>query len=371
MSSKRRSPRQLLQALSGRKTVNPVETVVLRFLQLFQDHGVEAAQIPRLLPEIKLADLQSPSRLLAALSPEIIEKAAQLFGVRVLWLEGVDEEVYDYLAANKEPATLLQRLASICAGQPEKPRFPLRVLADRKALDWCDGGAQYLAPVLVEQIATLGEEEIYRYHVFRDGFDWSHAPSRIELKAIARTVFKGTAMPVPLFAVSPKEMDAILDGKLIPRRFLSGCLITNPSLEDYALSREESAVARETEELPAVLAYIKGHRFEDYSFAPQPATAPAAELAPSPPAEERTPKPTGKPGKRQALADNWEAIRVAAKTLWAENSLLSIADMIRRLKKIPAFKASALTESAIRKRIADLAPPGVRGKPGRKPKKFP
>lgn len=370
MSSKRRSSSRILLALTGRRAANTVDTVAARFLQVFQEHGIEAAQIPRLLPEIKLADLQTEATLLAALTPEILDKTAQFFGVRAQWLEGVDDEVYDYLAVSKQPETLLERLAAICANQSEEPYFPLRVLTTTKQLDWHDSDAQYLAPVLVEAIATLGEDDICRYHIYRDGFDWSHPPSRIELKAISRVVSRALSTPVPLFFVSPKEMDAILDGKLIPRRFLTGCLITNPSLEDFALSKAESAVARETEELPAVVEYIEQNRLQAYSFAPKATPTPAEEPAESPPAA-TLPDPSTPPrkaGKRQAMADNWEAVRVAARTLWAEDKLLSIADMIRRLKKIPAFKASGFSESAIRKHIAELAPPGVRGKSGRKPK---
>jgi hypothetical protein len=371
--SSNRSTSRILQALAGRRAANTVDTVAARFLQVFQEHGVEAAQIPRLLPEIRISDLQTPATLLAALAPEILDKTAQLFGVRSHWLEGVDDEIYDYLAVNKQPETLLERLAAICANQQQTLCFPLRVLTTRKALDWHNDDAQYLALVLVEQIAMLGEENICRYHVYRDGFDWSHLPARLELKAIVRVVFDALHTPVPLFVVSRKEMDDILDGKLIPRRFLNGCQITNPSLEDYALSEVHSHVARETEELPAVLAYIERHHLRAYSFAQEETTTPPETPADSPTAS--TPPETSKPpkpsGKRQAQADNWESIRIAARTLWAEDSQRSITDMIRRLQKVPALKAAALSESAIRKHIADLAPPGIRGKSGRKPKQSP
>lgn len=365
--------RKLLQALKGQAPTDLVDTVAARFLQVFKEHGVETAQIPRLLTEIKLADLQSPATLLAALTPEILDKTAQFFGVRSQWLEGVDDEVYDYLAVSKKPETLLERLAAICASQPEKPHFPLRVLATREALDWRNQNAQYLAPVLVERIATLGDEEICRYHVYRDGFDWSHLPSRIELKAIARVVFRGLNAPVPLFLVSPKVMDDILDGKLIPRRFLSGCLITNPSLEDFALSKEESHVAKETEELPAVLDYIKQNRLQAYSFVPAATPTPPEEPAESPALHPHpaTPSAPKKPGKRQALADAWAEARAYSRGRWAEDPTITIEDMVRRIRKVKTMKASAYTESAIRKHIADLAPPGIRGKSGRKPKKSP
>lgn len=371
MSSKPRTPRQLLHTLMGRQPASSADTVAARFLQVFREHGVEASQIPRLLPQIKLDDLQSSSKLLAALTPEILDKAAQFFGVRVQWLEGVDEEIYDYLATYKQPTLLLERLTSICTNLTERPSFPLRVLVTRRNLNWRDGNVQQLAPVLVERIAIFGEEEICRYHIFRDGFDWSHTPARTELKAITRVIYDALHMPAPLFVISSKQMDNILEGRLIPRRFLSGCQLTNPSLEDYVLSREESSVAKESEELPTVLSYIEQHGLQGFSFAPKPAATPSVEPSESPTATAptETPNPPKKPGKRQALAVAWGQARIYAKARWAEDRTISIEDMVRRIKSNKALMTSEYSESAIRKHIADLAPPGVRGKSGRKPKK--
>jgi hypothetical protein len=77
------------------------------------------------------------------------------------------------------------------------------------------------------------------------------------------------------------------------------------------------------------------------------------------------------PGKRaRAQAEIWEPVKNVAQALWAENSNLLIAEVIRRIQGMTIFKASIYTESAIRKRIAKLAPAGA-NKPGRPPKKHP
>jgi hypothetical protein len=41
----------------------------------------------------------------------------------------------------------------------------------------------------------------------------------------------------------------ILERKKIPRKFVDGCLLTNPSIEDFALTPEESGIAKEVDEL--------------------------------------------------------------------------------------------------------------------------
>lgn len=363
---------KLWQSFAGKTKSNLVNIVAQRFLKVFHDHGVQTTQIPRLLPAIKLDDLKSEDALLAMLTHDVLDQIARMFGIRVEWLEGVDDEIYEYLACYKRPEIILEHLAHIVGGVDVGLSFPLRVLSTTKKLDCNDGSQQLLAPVIVEKIADLGEEEIYRYHIYRDGFDWGYRPTRIELKTIARIVDKTLHTPVPLFVISEKEMRGVLDGKLVPANLFHGTLLTNPSLEDFALTTEESGVAKEVEEIPAVLSYIEEHNLQEFTFdkpeVPQqpdePIASPVTLIAP---AGEIPPKKTGK--RADNNQDLWEPVRAVAGALWAEDNSLSIAEVINRIQKMPHLRASKLTASAIRKHIADLAPPNVRGKSGRKPNK--
>lgn len=365
---------KLWQDLTGKSKSNPVNIVAQRFLQAFHDHGVQTTQIPRLLPAIKLDDLKSEEALLATLTHDALDQTARLFGIRVEWLEGVDDEIYECLACYKRPAVLLEHLRAVVGGNDVGFSFPLRVLSTTKKLDCNDDSQQLLAPIIVEKIAELGEEDIYRYHIYRDEFDWGYFPTRIELKAIARIILKELHTPVPLFVISEEEMRGVLDGKLIPTNLFRGALLSNPSLEDFALTKEESGVAKEVEEIPAVLEYIKENNLQVFSFAkpetPQqpdePIASPITSIAP---AVETPPRKTGK--RADNNQDLWEPVRTVAGALWEEDDSLSIAEVINRIQKMSRLKASKLTASAIRKHIADLAPPNVRGKPGRKPNKSP
>lgn len=365
--TKRSNPlRQLWRKLAKSNEPRPVVTVAQRFLQAFREHGVEPAQIPRLLPQIGLDDLQSSERLLAVLTPDVLSQAAKFLGIRLQWLEGVDDKIYADLYTYKEPAKLLQHLAAILPSHSEYLDFPLRVLTGAERLDWTNEDQQELAPVLVEKIARLGETDVCRYHVYRDGFDWGYPPARIQLKALARVVYTALHKPVPLYRVSPDVMEAVLEGRRIPREYLNGCRITNPSLEDYALSREESAVAKEVEELTEVLRYIDQERLLEIDRAWEVAISesrPAEPELSSPP----TPKAAG---KRETSKGDWEKIRAYARALWAEDPTIGIGEMVKRIQANKALKKPALGESAIRKRIRDLAPLAVK-KAGRRPKKSP
>ena len=360
--------------ITGKKAVNPVNLVAKRFLEAFHDHGVNASQIPRLLPQIKLDDLKSAEALLAALTPEILDQTAKLFGIRSQWLEGVDEEIYEYHSCYKQPELLFELLAILRSrADSHIINFPLRVLSSTKKLDFKDDREQLLVPVLVEKITELLGESVYRYYIFNDGFDWGYTPGRIQLKAIARMIFKVLHTPVSLFVVSPAELQNVLDRKTVPRKFVGRCLITNPSLEDFALTKKESGHAKEVDELPEVLRYIEEHKLESLITKEPPQPIPLSEPVPeakSPP-EPLTPAAnTPKSGKRaDTNLDLWEPVRAVASMLWADSDSLSIADAIRRIKKMSHLKASVLTASAIRKHIVDLAHPNVRGKSGRKPNK--
>lgn len=262
-----------LERLGQRKIVGQLNIVYQRFVEIFHWHGVETSQIPRFLSDLKLSDLESSERLLSVLSPQILDHVAALFGVRLRWLEGVDDQIYDYLGSRKQPKVILDRINAVLTDETSRWEQPIRILTTRKKLDYRSSDVQDLAPVIVEKIAELGDEPIYRYHVFRDGFPWDHAPARIELKALARTVYKKLGITVPLYEISGKEMHELLEGRLIPGFLRDACHISSPSLEDYALATTESGAAKETEELEDVLRYINEQNLNAFRFTPSPAGA--------------------------------------------------------------------------------------------------
>lgn len=366
---------KLWQSLAGKSKSKPVNIVAQRFRQAFHDHGVEAAQIPRLLPQVKLDDLKSDETLLEVLTPEVIDQAAHLFGIRAEWLEGVDDNIYEYLHCYKQPELFFELLATLRSrANYDFSFFPLRVLSSTKNLDGKDDRQQLLVPILLEKVGELGDEWIYRYHIFNDGFDWGYAPSRIQLKAIVRLLYTVLKFHTPLFVVSSVELQNVLDRKKIPRGFVKGCLLTDPSIEDFAMTREESRIAMEVDELPEVLKYIKDHKLESLITVERPQASTAPNEPVSEPDVTAEPQVQAEPPKSGKRADNdqelWAPVRAVAGALWGEKGdTLSIAEAVRRIKRMPHLKASNFTESAIRKHIADLAPLNVRGKSGRKPKK--
>jgi hypothetical protein len=74
-------------------------------------------------------------------------------------------------------------------------------------------------------------------------------------------------------------------------------------------------------------------------------------------------------GKRADTYKNWNELIAAAKALRLENASLSIAEVIRKIRKMSHLKAAANSEGTIRKKIAHLWPDEKR-MPGRKSSKL-
>jgi hypothetical protein len=346
-----------------------------RFLHLFDAHNVHRSQIPRLIRQIRPADLQSEARLLEALTVDVIDATSQLFGVRREWLEGVDDLMFYPLWDRGNPMSVLHRLACVVASagvESSLSRFPLRVLTTSKILNPALTHQQWLLPVIVEPVSDFVESPVNRCWVSEDHFDWTNSQSRLELKAITWLILHRLKTQVPLFQVSQEELSSINMGMAIPSIVLRAPLMSDPSLEDFVMSHKGSRVAKETEELPAVLDYLDAQGLRDFKFEiPAPASVVASEeVAPQEPPSAIPDAPESKKpsrGKRQAQQVNWSAILTAAQTTWAKAPFISFAKMIEDLKSMPHLKASALSNSAIHKHLREIAPPEVRGKPGRKP----
>lgn len=242
-----------------------LEQVADRYFRLFEEHNVSRAQIPRLIPELTLADVQSPDSLLRALTPQIIDKTAALFAIRPQWLEGVDDVIYQTEFCYQALHEFFRKLVTLKNDQGIEP---VRVFATDKQLD--PGKESKLALVLVERIAQLeeyGEQDIYRYHLFSDSWDWAYPKARIQLKAITRLVvtrFRNRTGTVPIFTIDKSLIENLWHGRIFPEKLFKGPWVTDPSLEDYVMTSEESAVAKDVEELSRVLQYIDEHRLNQF-----------------------------------------------------------------------------------------------------------
>jgi len=244
----------------GRKNRDRVAMTAQRFLSLFETHGVAATQIQHFLPELTFDKVQKPESLLPALSIDVLDRAAKLFGVRREWLEGADDQIYDCFWCDKHPEHFFEKFQK---QNLQHGNFPVHAFTCVDKLDYRGDRNQYVVLVFVEKIREIGDVEIFRYVIDGDGWDWGYRRCRIQLKAMVRVVDRYYGNPVPLYRVQEAELEGIREGRTIPRLFIRGTPLTDPSLEDYVCAESEHGQAKECDELPDVKQFMLEHKLPD------------------------------------------------------------------------------------------------------------
>ncbi len=87
---------------------------------------------------------------------------------------------------------------------------------------------------------------------------------------------------MPIYTTKLADMENIREGRLIPRSCLGECLLSEPSLEDYAMTQEENFHAKEIAELPEVIEYINEHDLKGHIVLQFVHTSPPIESVPAP-----------------------------------------------------------------------------------------
>lgn len=245
------------------KPIEPItpQLVSKLFRQVCVDHGIEVTQIPRVFNNITLDDLKSDEALLIKLTPSFIEEVAKFFNVRRQWLEGIGHDIYDHRSFYKRPELFFEQLNQV---KYDEWDFPFRIVTPESNFDLHGDNRQPFTVIFAEKIAQLDEDDIYRYYL-DCGWSWSHNPCRIEIKSLAKLYWQQARHPIPIHQLPIDIYYQIENNEVIPHHYI-GAFITNPSLEDYVMSPEESGVSKEVEELPIVDRYIKENKLSAFKI---------------------------------------------------------------------------------------------------------
>lgn len=238
---------------------DPTAEVARRFIKLFKDHGIMPTQIQRVLPSVTLNALRNRDILTAALTNDVLEKCAALFGVQRSWLEAVTDKVYPFRSCYKNPEAFCQEIARM---SKIDVWAPLRVYCLDQQLDRQSGKHQPLVVVMVEKACDWdGDDVIERYRPFTVPWYWDDPVMRIPLKAMLRIAYDEFGITnIPLISTSRSDFALLAEGKLIPP---VGLPRLKSYIEDYVLSPDESAVSKEGDELETVQNYIEQTGFRE------------------------------------------------------------------------------------------------------------
>ena len=153
-----------------------VESIASRFVLLFEKHGIHRNQIPRFFGHgLTLADIASDDKLLNKLDTEILNSAAELFAVRLEWLEGVDEQIYETHDFYKQPEEYQIFLANLVGDSKHLIVAKLVWSTARQ----CQEDALL---ILKEPIAEHGNKSVERYHLCSNWYS-KYWKSRADLAA--------------------------------------------------------------------------------------------------------------------------------------------------------------------------------------------
>ncbi|PHS73363.1 MAG: hypothetical protein COB22_01330 [Cycloclasticus sp.] len=160
------------------------ETVVSRFVMLFEAHGVHRNQIPRFFDHnLSLENVATDKSLLPTLTPDVLQAAAELFAVRLEWLECADDQVYKMHHFYKDPISYASFLEELINNTDKHRIYALLAISLDSA--WEEDAVL----ILEEEIGELGEEVITKYHLCA-GWVHKYWKCRAELAACVALTLK-------------------------------------------------------------------------------------------------------------------------------------------------------------------------------------
>lgn len=241
-----------------------------RIRRVFSEHGLQPAHLTRFFAirkapfVITLADQQNDASFFRWLSDEKIDWIAQAFLVRRAWIDGEDTAIHEQFSFDKQPqhffSTISQHLdASVFEEVHDSPyAYFLRWGVGK---DWQKKGQSRVFVVLAVPLARFSNEHtVYKYITDFEGYPWEYTRTYIQLRSWIRLLNIGkkiycfgrelTVETAEEFQSNNTFLRAIIENKLQRTR-------DDWHPEDYALYPSESSVAKETETLGDVIAFLK------------------------------------------------------------------------------------------------------------------
>lgn len=264
--------RQVSPSTLGPVTDPAATQLAKRLRQTFSAHGLEPAHIPRFLEQrrapfaLGLPDLQSDAALLRWISDERLDWIASTFRVRREWLDGEDNEIHDRLHFDKQPAEFFSFVKDLLKdpqaieSHSDRCAYFIRTAKGRR---WLSGARDDVVVVLATPIAYLNSEKvIVRYVSDLTPYPWDYGRTHIQLRAWARLLF----VELGFMCLGMRADEETIEQLQGNDAFLASVVHSEKVQrahdwcpEDYGLHRGESVVAKETETMSEVAAFLREH----------------------------------------------------------------------------------------------------------------
>ena len=184
----------------------PVESVAVRFVRLFESHGVHRNQIPRFFGHsLTLKDVQDDASLFAKLDETILETVCKRFAVRREWLDGAESQIHICHDFYKHPEAFTDFIEHLKANNPDGDLQGVLIAPNER--DW----QAYALVILQETVGSVGDKPIYRYHLCNN-WAFTYWKARAYLTACVAIAWKHKVYVHGIY-MPKKEVNRLAEGK--------------------------------------------------------------------------------------------------------------------------------------------------------------
>lgn len=184
------------------------ETIVTRFVRLFENHGVHRNQIPRFIGHgLTLKDVQDDDSLLAKLDEPLLEAACEKFAVRREWLDGAEEQIHPCHDFYKSPQEFADFLKEKMAANPDSDWHGVLVAPEDKR------GDAWALLILQETVGWVGDKPVYRHHLCNN-WRFSYWKARAYLAACVAIAWRNRAFVLGRY-LPKREIDKLAYGRTL------------------------------------------------------------------------------------------------------------------------------------------------------------
>lgn len=171
------------RSIAKQQMVKQEESVVERFILLFEKHGVHRNQIPRFFGHgLTLDDVSSPEKLRPKLTHDVLQAASDLFAIRLEWLECADNTIYPiYQHQFYQAPERFQQFLTDLQSNGDRHRLSAHFVVSNHSKQRDYNALLYVK----EAIGELGDTQISRYHLCSHQWIHQYWKARADLAACA------------------------------------------------------------------------------------------------------------------------------------------------------------------------------------------
>ena len=238
--------------------VNPVISLAQRLIHVYEGHGIHINEIPRVTPEqfgITLSTISEQSRFIEKITPEYIKWVSGTFGINRSWLETEVGGIYTTKNYYKNEFELLRLLKELKAEYGNE--LDVYAFKNVSSLDSKQDVEQFVNLLISVPLFKIDGRIICKFIPTKTMWEWGYQKSRYQLKGIIRVAYRTLKIDFIGYDVNKDEMRSLAFGKVIPQSVLSKMFSYTWNPDDYTDSARESGCAKETDELDAIIEYVK------------------------------------------------------------------------------------------------------------------